>query len=307
MGRGCRKSGRSGSPSRFPGVGHPSTPTMARSGREGRGQVGTRARRATRGQREVDGMQLTPRYGDARPDHLRPTRRRSVRSRPCDSADGWPTLLAGLDERQWSTPSRCEGWAVRDVVAHLVGTNRFWTYSITSGLAGEPTRVLTSFDPVATPKAMVEADVGADAGGAPGPVQRVQRRPGRGHRPPRARLGGRRWPKRPRVTWPSMPSSSTRSGIRGCTNATSMLPLGMEPPLEADELTGTLLYVAALGPAFLASQGSARTGAFAVAATDSVPPFRRRGRPRRRGPPTGPGPGRDHHLGRNRRSSSSSR
>src|ERR1700722_18410047 len=101
-------------------------------------------------------MQLTPRYGehalitfdlpigDTSLPALRQRRRLAE-------------VLAGLDERQWSTASRCEGWAVRDVVAHLVGTNRFWTFSITSGLAGEPTRILTSFDPVATPKAMVEA------------------------------------------------------------------------------------------------------------------------------------------------------
>lgn len=30
------------------------------------------------------------------------------------------TLLEGLDEAGWATPSRCEGWRVRDVVGHLV-------------------------------------------------------------------------------------------------------------------------------------------------------------------------------------------
>jgi uncharacterized protein (TIGR03083 family) len=31
-------------------------------------------------------------------------------------------LLRGLDEEQWDTPSRCEGWTVADVAAHVVGS-----------------------------------------------------------------------------------------------------------------------------------------------------------------------------------------
>jgi uncharacterized protein (TIGR03083 family) len=31
-------------------------------------------------------------------------------------------LIAGLDEAQWTAPTRCEGWEVRDVAAHVVGT-----------------------------------------------------------------------------------------------------------------------------------------------------------------------------------------
>lgn len=30
-------------------------------------------------------------------------------------------FFAGLDEEQWNQPSRCEGWRVRDVLAHLAG------------------------------------------------------------------------------------------------------------------------------------------------------------------------------------------
>src|SRR5699024_7773251 len=32
------------------------------------------------------------------------------------------TLLGGLDEAQWHTPTVLPGWRVRDVVAHLIGT-----------------------------------------------------------------------------------------------------------------------------------------------------------------------------------------
>jgi len=67
------------------------------------------------------------------------------------------TVLAGLTDEQWAAPSRCEGWSVQDVVAHLNGTNLFWAASINAGRAGAPTRMLVSFDPVATPAQMVAA------------------------------------------------------------------------------------------------------------------------------------------------------
>lgn len=63
--------------------------------------------------------------------------------------------LATLTHDQWQHPSRCEGWSVQDVVAHLIGTNTFWAMSIVAGCAGAPTRLLGTFDPVATPERMV--------------------------------------------------------------------------------------------------------------------------------------------------------
>lgn len=64
--------------------------------------------------------------------------------------------LTLLTEQQWKSPSRCDEWSVQDVVAHLIGTNRFWSASIKAGLAGSPTRLLAAFDPAATPSLMVE-------------------------------------------------------------------------------------------------------------------------------------------------------
>lgn len=66
-------------------------------------------------------------------------------------------MLTELTEQEWTTPSRCSGWRVRDVVAHLVGVNAFWNGSIRAGLAGTPTQVLGGFDPAATPPLMVDA------------------------------------------------------------------------------------------------------------------------------------------------------
>jgi len=67
------------------------------------------------------------------------------------------TALVDLSAVQWSAASRCDGWRVQDVVAHLAGTNRFWNAAITAGVAGTPTRFLAGFDPKATPAAMVDA------------------------------------------------------------------------------------------------------------------------------------------------------
>ena len=36
--------------------------------------------------------------------------------------EGFAALVAGLDADQWTTPSRCEGFAVRDVAGHVIGT-----------------------------------------------------------------------------------------------------------------------------------------------------------------------------------------
>jgi uncharacterized protein (TIGR03083 family) len=67
------------------------------------------------------------------------------------------TMLAELTDEQWATGSRCDGWAVRDVVAHLIGVNSFWHVSLVSGLRGAPTRFVAGFDPAASPPQMVAA------------------------------------------------------------------------------------------------------------------------------------------------------
>lgn len=36
--------------------------------------------------------------------------------------DDFSSLLRTLDDREWSTPTRCEGWTVGNVAAHLTGT-----------------------------------------------------------------------------------------------------------------------------------------------------------------------------------------
>ena len=66
-------------------------------------------------------------------------------------------LLRGLTDEQWAAPTRCEGWRVQDVAAHLAGVDGFWHASIAAGVAGTPTRYLPGFDPKSVPAAMVDA------------------------------------------------------------------------------------------------------------------------------------------------------
>src|SRR5205807_10268214 len=64
-------------------------------------------------------------------------------------------MLAELREDDWRSPSRCAGWTVQDVIAHLVGVSVCWRASVLAGLAGTPPRVLAGFDPATTPALMV--------------------------------------------------------------------------------------------------------------------------------------------------------
>ncbi len=55
---------------------------------------------------------------------------------------GLADLLEGLDARQWTTPSLCEGWRVRDVAAHLthshMGLGRVVIEAVKSGFRFDP-------------------------------------------------------------------------------------------------------------------------------------------------------------------------
>jgi uncharacterized protein (TIGR03083 family) len=72
-------------------------------------------------------------------------------------------LLDDLSADEWHAPSRCDGWTVKDLVAHLVSVNNYWTFSIGAGVAGTPSRALATFDPVAVPAALAAADAGTPA------------------------------------------------------------------------------------------------------------------------------------------------
>jgi uncharacterized protein (TIGR03083 family) len=175
--------------------------------------------------------------------------------------------LALLDDEQWSTESRCAGWSVQDVVAHLVTTNRFWAASIAAGRDGSPTRMLQAFDPVTTPALLVEstrtsspADVldrfvtTADELEAAvrdideAALTTVAEAPP-GHVAIRLVVLHALWD-----SW--------------IHERDILLPLGLKPVIEPDEVVGSLVYAAALGPALHAANGRTDRGTMQVSATD---------------------------------------
>ncbi|HKY13375.1 MAG TPA: maleylpyruvate isomerase family mycothiol-dependent enzyme [Microthrixaceae bacterium] len=206
-------------------------------------------------------MQLTPVYGDTA----------VLRADPALADPATPLLrqrarlagfLADLDDEQWSVPTRCEGWSVQDVVAHLVTTNQFWAFSIDAGLRGEPTRFLATFDPVASPAEMVEAVRSAT------PEETLS-----GFVETNAALAaaiGRidgAW-----STIAEAPPGHLEVGLvvqhalwdSWVHERDVVLPLGMTPTIEHDEVVASLHYAAALGPAFLVSRRSERRGSVEV-------------------------------------------
>ncbi len=207
-------------------------------------------------------MKISPRYGDE----------------PIIRLDGSPAAIAvpmlrqrrrfvrelsSLSPQQWAAPSRCEGWRVQDVVAHLVTADQFWHFAISSGLAGSPTRALASFDPKVTPAALVDAvrdtpvadtlatyvdandalctlvesldDAGWDALAEAPP----------GHITVSALVHHALWD-----SW-----VHERDVLR---------PLGIAQEEQADEVLACLRYAAALSPAFALQSSNTRTDALAL-------------------------------------------
>ncbi len=179
-------------------------------------------------------------------------------------------LLSGLTEDQWAAPSRCEGWSVQDVVAHLDVVNGFWALSIGAGLAGEPTRYLAAFDPVASPaeaapamrsrssaealdrllastQAIAELIEPLDADGWSTLAEAPP-----GHLPIRLVVTHGLWD-----AW--------------VHERDILLPLGLSPAEEPDEVYACLRYAAALGPSFSLRRDVGRAGALVFDCPDVGP------------------------------------
>lgn len=174
--------------------------------------------------------------------------------------------LGRLDESRWAASTRCDGWDVRGVIAHLDSTNTFWSASIEAGVAGTPTTFLASFDPVATPAAMV---AGNDRS-APEVLDRFVASTD-------ALLS--RLEALDDAGWGALaeapPGHVTVSALvhhalwdSWVHERDILLPLGVQPVVEPDEVAASLAYAAALSPAFSVSLGERRPGVLEVRAVD---------------------------------------
>jgi uncharacterized protein (TIGR03083 family) len=211
-------------------------------------------------------VQLTPRYGagpvitlDGDPaDVLVP----AVRQRRRLAA-----ACAAFTDEQWAHPSRCEGWSTRDVLVHLDHTNAFWAYSIAEGLRGEPTRFLATFDPVASPAALVAA-----AGDASSAQVRDQFLASTETLLDMLEsLDDDAWS----TVAEAPPGHVSISAVvhhalwdSWVHERDILLPLGLTPDREPDEVGACLRYAAALSPAFAVTMGAGGRGVLALTTSD---------------------------------------
>ncbi|HEY3831564.1 MAG TPA: maleylpyruvate isomerase N-terminal domain-containing protein [Acidimicrobiia bacterium] len=216
-------------------------------------------------------MRLTPLYGGGAPiafdgpidDQAEPLTRQRRRFR---------ATLADLDDAQWRAPTRCDGWAVSDVVAHLVTVDGFWEASVRAALAGSPTEVLANFDPAAHPPLLIA------------PLQQLSRtelleryeRACEGFLDALASVRGEQW-----NLLGESPAGHVslrlvaQHALWDCWvhERDVALPLDIAPAAEPDEVTSCLRYAVAIGP-HLVRNGSAAdrvVGTFGVVA--SAPDF----------------------------------
>ena len=180
--------------------------------------------------------------------------------------------LVGLSPEAWASPSRCDGWSVRDVIAHLATVNQFFEASVRAGREGTPTQMLASFDPAAHPDLLVEAL---------GPISTNEVfemfvASNDGFLGAVADVSGDEW----------LLLAESPAGHVGIDRVVDhalwdswvherdiAVPLGLVMDEEADELAACLRYVAAVGPALGAGKPGRFIGALAVVATDPAMHF----------------------------------
>jgi uncharacterized protein (TIGR03083 family) len=211
-------------------------------------------------------MQLTPRYG----------------SDPIISLDSPPAAILGplvrqrrrlaaivseFSDEQWAHPSRCEGWSNRDVIHHLDTVNGFWALSVALGVAGTPTEFLATFDPVASPAQMV------NAASSLGAAQVLEQFVASNEALVTAleSLDEAGWS----ALAEAPPGHISVSAVMHHAlwdawvhERDIVVPLGIDPTVEADEVAACLAYAAGLGPTFRLTVGATDTGTMSVVATD---------------------------------------
>ncbi len=159
---------------------------------------------------------------------------------------------------------------MQDVVAHLTGTDQFWAISFSAGLRGEPTRFLTTFDPVATPAQMVDATRSL----TPAEVLARYHDNVAGLEAVVVNLDADRWSMS--VEAPPGHVALRVAALHALWDVwiherDIVIPLGLSPVEESDEVELTLRYAVALSPAFHAADGSAHAGTLTV--TTTQPPL----------------------------------
>lgn len=176
-------------------------------------------------------------------------------------------MVVAMTDEQLRAPSRCDGWAARDVVAHLVDVNAFWHASIAAGLAGAPSRLLAGFDPATTPPMLVDMMSALDTrqvvdqfvstsealldivSGLTDEQWSMLAESPAGYVPIRLVVQQGLWD-----SW--------------VHERDIAVPLGLAPAVEPDELRSCLQYAAVIGPVLALCVGRSTPTVVAVEATD---------------------------------------
>lgn len=212
-------------------------------------------------------MQISPRYDAAPLIELRGDDPGAVTVACARQRRRLAATVASLSDEQWATPSRCDGWTIKDVVSHLDSTNGFWSISIASALEGSPTRFLEGFDPKATPAALAVADA------ATSPADLLERFAASSEALcsaveglTDAQLG---------VVGEAPPGHLALRGVVAHAlwdawvhERDILLPLGLPVDEEPDEIVESLRYGVALAPAFAVTADPDRRGRLAVEVDD---------------------------------------
>lgn len=176
-------------------------------------------------------------------------------------------VLAAFTDDDWEHATRCEAWSAREVVVHLDSTNAFWIHSIAAGRRGEPSRVLAHFDPVASPAQMVAA------AGTTSAAEVLERFAASSDALAELleSLDERAW------TLPAEapPGHLSISAVAHHALWDSwvherdiLVPRGIAPVEESDEIAASLRYAAALSPAFALDQDPTVRGTMAITTRD---------------------------------------
>jgi uncharacterized protein (TIGR03083 family) len=210
-------------------------------------------------------MKLTPTYDGPPPleidgplaDQLVPLTRQRRRMQE---------MLASLTDEQWAAPSRCDGWRVQDVVTHLNDVNPFWQGSVAAGLVGLPTRFLDGFDPTATPAMLVDMSRERSSGDVLEQFVRTNEK----LVDELSAMDEEQWAVRAEtpVGHPSIRVLAHHALWDAWIHERDIvLPLGMAPVEEPDEVRSCLRFAAAIGPTLALGLGRAAVGTYAVDAT----------------------------------------
>lgn len=176
-------------------------------------------------------------------------------------------IATTFTDDEWSVPSRCAAWSVRDVIAHVAGINPLYVMSAVAGLAGQPTRLMPHFDPAVSPLRMVE-DIGSLSSAQVLDLLISSNAELIATAEALDDFGWSTVAESPLGEVPIRLLMSHALWDSWVHERDILIPLGIEPTVVADEVVASLRYVAALTQGFAFGAGMECRGRFGIEATD---------------------------------------